>query len=82
MQRWLLKLLLMNKAFLYQAREPSIGVKLWFLLVRALTHRRALLFGFQSSLPALPVPPLKQTVDKFLESTKQLQVMPSVRSAV
>lgn len=71
-QRWALKLLLRNKAYLYSARAPTIGVKIWFMLVRCLTHRKPLTYSFQSSLPALPVPRLKDTVDRYLEYAEVL----------
>lgn len=72
-QRFLLRFLLSDKSFLYNSRSPTLYNKLWFLLVRCLTRRRPLTYTFQSSLPSLPVPELKETVAKYVESARQIQ---------
>jgi len=72
-QRYVLRMLLTDKSWLYNARSPTLWNKVWFVLVRWLTSRRPLTYTFQSSLPALPVPDLNDTVDKYLESARLLQ---------
>lgn len=72
-QRFLLKGLLRDKTFLYMARKPTTWLKMWGVMVKALTYKRPLLYSFQSSLPKLPVPPVEQTVKKYLDSAKLLQ---------
>lgn len=72
-QRFLLKRLLNDKTFLYMARKPTLWLKIWGTLVKGLTYKRPLLYSFQSSLPSLPVPPIAQTVQKYLDSAKLLQ---------
>jgi hypothetical protein len=72
-QRILLRLLLSDKTFLTNARNPTLWLKVWGLLVKMLTFRRPLLYSFQGSLPSLPVPDLKETVAKYVESARQLQ---------
>jgi hypothetical protein len=69
-QRTLLRVLLADKSFLYAARSPTLWTKTWFMLVRALTRGRPLLYSFQSSMPRLPVPPLSQTVEKVRSSRR------------
>ena len=73
LQHTALWLLLRNKAWLRTAREPSALVKAWFLAVKLLTRGAPLTFSYQSSLPKQPLPPLKATVDRYLEAAAQLQ---------
>ena len=76
-QRWALRLLLADKSFIYSARKPTLWTRVWFLLVRSLTRGTGisspLLYSFQSSLPHLPVPDLKETVARFVSSARLLQ---------
>ena len=73
LQRWALKLLLSDKTFVYQSRAPTLWVKVWFMCVRLLTHRKPLLYSFQDALPRMPVPDIRDTVAKYLESAKLIQ---------
>ena len=74
LQRTLIRLLLNYKGFLYNARKPTLGMKLWFFVMRLLVgHRRHSLYNFQSVLPSLPVPAIKDTCDRYLRSVKNLQ---------
>lgn len=73
LQRGLLKALLRDKTWLYMNRAPTLRVKAWALLVRALTRGRPLLYSFQSSLPPLPVPDLKDTVERYKSYARVLQ---------
>jgi carnitine O-palmitoyltransferase 1, liver isoform len=75
LQRWLLKLLLSWKGFLYTSREPSLAVKAWFMAVKILSgwfEGRPLLYAFQGVLPRLPVPSLEDTVALYLESVQPI----------
>mmetsp|Transcript_89030 Transcript_89030/g.237497 ORF Transcript_89030/g.237497 Transcript_89030/m.237497 type:complete len:562 (+) Transcript_89030:515-2200(+) len=57
---------------LEHGQKPSAFVKAWFFLVKALSGRKPSTYNFQGVLPKLPVPPLKQTCKKYLESVKPL----------
>lgn len=94
-QQALLRVLLSDKSFLYQARSPTALLKAWFVAVRCLTRGKPHIYSFQAcggglrhvsahahappslllqrALPHLPVPPLAETVRRYLESAKQLQ---------
>jgi len=72
-ERRVLKLLLTSKSWLYQARKPTIWVTLWYAIVRLFTKGKPLTYSFESSLPKLPVPVLKDTVEKYLANAKLLQ---------
>ena len=73
-QRVLIRVMLNYKGFLYNARKPTVGMKLWFMIMRLLVgKRRHSLYNFQSVLPSLPVPALKDTCDRYLASVKNLQ---------
>lgn len=51
---------------------PSIWTKLWIVLVRALTSKKPLLYSYQASLPRLPLPPVHDTVSRYLRSIRPL----------
>lgn len=69
-ERLLLKALLSDKAWLYQARSPGIWVRVWFVMVRALTRGRAYTYSFQGSMPRMAVPAIEDTVSKYLASAR------------
>ena len=73
-QRSILKLLLQYKGFmrLEHGQKPSSAMKLWFLLVKTLSGRKPATYNFQGVLPCLPVPPLRQTCEKYLLTVKPL----------
>ena len=53
-QRVLIRVMLNYKGFLYNARKPTLGMKLWFMIMRLLVgKRRHSLYNFQSVLPSL-----------------------------
>lgn len=76
LQRLLLKLLLQDNTWLYAGMGRTgfnSWVKTWFFLVRSLTYGEPLTYAFQRSLPRAPVPPLTDTVHKYLEYARVLQ---------
>jgi hypothetical protein len=77
-QRVVLRVLLKYRGFMYE-RKPSFVTKIWgawlkgiYAPHRFLASRHPLLYSFQSALPSLPVPPLQQTIDKYLTSVTPL----------
>eukprot|EP00123_Amoebidium_parasiticum_P017010 comp23677_c0_seq5/m.40540 comp23677_c0_seq5/g.40540 ORF comp23677_c0_seq5/g.40540 comp23677_c0_seq5/m.40540 type:complete len:718 (-) comp23677_c0_seq5:437-2590(-) len=73
LRRMALRTLLSYRGWLYQQpRTQSKRVLLWGALVQALTGRHPLLFSFSRSLPQLPVPGLKDTVDRYLTSIESV----------
>ncbi|XP_056595433.1 carnitine O-palmitoyltransferase 1, liver isoform isoform X2 [Triplophysa dalaica] len=50
----------------------SFKTKVWLVLVKLLSGRNPMLYSFQSSLPRLPVPPIKDTVRRYLDSARPL----------
>jgi len=71
--KYTLKLLLTYQNWMYEVRgKMSLTTKLWFMLIRVFGGRKPLLMSYQASLPKLPVPDLRQSVDKYLLSVKHL----------
>ncbi|GFY42836.1 carnitine O-palmitoyltransferase 1, liver isoform [Trichonephila inaurata madagascariensis] len=73
--RYILKLLLMYKGWMYEGRikKTSLKTYIWAALVRTLTaKRRPMLYSFQSSLPRLPLPSLEDTMERYLHSVRPL----------
>ncbi|XP_033823335.1 carnitine O-palmitoyltransferase 1, liver isoform isoform X1 [Periophthalmus magnuspinnatus] len=50
----------------------SYGTHLWMLLVKIFSGRKPMLYSFQNSLPRLPVPAVKDTCRRYLESVRPL----------
>jgi carnitine O-palmitoyltransferase 1 len=73
-QRSILRCLLNYQGWMWleHGQKATLGTKVWFSLVKALSGVKPSLYNFQGCLPSLPVPPLKQTTDKFLDSVKPL----------
>jgi len=73
-QRSILRCLLNYQGWMWleHGQKPSTFTKLWFGMVKALSGRNPSLYNFQGCLPSLPVPPLRQTTDKFLLSVQPL----------
>ncbi|XP_029008376.1 carnitine O-palmitoyltransferase 1, liver isoform isoform X2 [Betta splendens] len=46
--------------------------RVWMLLVRLFSGRKPMLYSFQNSLPRLPVPSVKDTCNRYLESVRPL----------
>ncbi|XP_028440603.1 LOW QUALITY PROTEIN: carnitine O-palmitoyltransferase 1, liver isoform [Perca flavescens] len=50
----------------------SWSIRLWMLLVKVFSGRKPMLYSFQNSLPRLPVPSIKDTCRRYLESVRPL----------
>lgn len=72
--RALLKLLFRYKGFLYEGPGQSAHLtKLWGGCVKVLCYfGHPLTYSYQSFLPSLPVPSLKATCERYLESVRPL----------
>uniref|UniRef100_T1E1Y6 carnitine O-palmitoyltransferase n=1 Tax=Psorophora albipes TaxID=869069 RepID=T1E1Y6_9DIPT len=75
--RYSLKLLLMYKGWMYEKRAPgskvSLPTRLWALFVKVLaTWNKPGLYSFQGSLPRLPLPPVHETMSRYLRSVRPL----------
>ncbi|XP_026062223.1 carnitine O-palmitoyltransferase 1, liver isoform isoform X1 [Carassius auratus] len=71
--RFCLKLLLSYHRWMFELHgRISTKTKVWATLVRLLSSRKPLLYSYQTSLPHLPVPSIKDTLERYLESVKPL----------
>ncbi|XP_015585917.1 carnitine O-palmitoyltransferase 1, liver isoform isoform X2 [Cephus cinctus] len=75
--RYTLKLLLMYKGWMYEARgkgsRVSITTKIWATMVKLLSGwNKPMLYSFQGSLPRLPLPSVQDTMDRYLRSVRPL----------
>ncbi|KRT82430.1 hypothetical protein AMK59_3641 [Oryctes borbonicus] len=75
--RYTLKLLLMYKGWMYEARAKgariSVQTRVWLLLVRILSGwNKPKLYSFQGSLPKLPLPSLHDTLTRYMRSVRPL----------
>ncbi|XP_062847047.1 carnitine O-palmitoyltransferase 1, liver isoform isoform X1 [Trichomycterus rosablanca] len=52
--------------------HTSLSTKIWLVLVKLFSGPKPLLYSFQSSLPHLPVPTVKDTIKRYLESVHSL----------
>ncbi|XP_026168064.1 carnitine O-palmitoyltransferase 1, liver isoform isoform X1 [Mastacembelus armatus] len=57
-----------------QARHGSVSwsTHVWMILVKIFSGRKPMLYSFQNSLPRLPVPSIKDTCRRYLESVRPL----------
>ena len=67
--RYTLKILLMYKGWMYEQRGKgrviSVHTRIWLLFVKILSGgTRPLLYSFQGSLPRLPLPSLRDTMQR------------------
>lgn len=67
--RYMLKLLLMYKGWMYEERGKNKSISkttmLWFYLVKLFYGwHKPMLYSFQGSLPRLPLPPVKDTMKR------------------
>lgn len=71
--RFTLKKLLSYHGWMFQPHgKVSTSTKVWMGLVKIFSGPKPMLYSFQTSLPHLPVPPVKKTVKRFLESVRPL----------
>ncbi|XP_076143199.1 carnitine O-palmitoyltransferase 1, liver isoform-like isoform X2 [Alosa pseudoharengus] len=72
--RTVLKALLSWHGWMYVPRGTvPLKVRLWSVLVRLFSgHRTPQLYSFQTSLPRLPLPSIKDTMERYLESVRPL----------
>ncbi|TRY93200.1 hypothetical protein DNTS_006322 [Danionella cerebrum] len=71
--RFCLKHLLSYHRWMFEQHgRISTKTKVWATLVGLLSSRKPLLYSYQTSLPHLPVPPIKDTLERYLESVKPL----------
>lgn len=75
--RYYLKFLLMYKGWMYETRSAggySLLSKVWLVNLELLFRfsRKPQLYSYQSSLPRLPLPALKDTISRYLRSIKPL----------
>eukprot|EP00128_Syssomonas_multiformis_P006040 Colp12_sorted_trinity150504_noHs@9833 len=72
-RRYILRALLGYKGYLYMdPKKTSWKVTVWGILLKLFTGPQPMLYGFQNSLPRLPVPSLKETIDRYLRSIHPL----------
>ncbi|NXQ28940.1 CPT1B palmitoyltransferase, partial [Alaudala cheleensis] len=71
--RRVLRLLLSYHGWMFEPHgHMSRSTRLWIALMKIMSIRKPLLYSFQSSLPKLPVPPVKATIARYLESVRPL----------
>ncbi|KAK5885572.1 hypothetical protein CesoFtcFv8_019270 [Champsocephalus esox] len=71
--RFCLKLLLSYHQWMFEQHgRVSNTTKIWVTLLRLLSSRKPLLYSYQTSLPHLPVPVIKETVSRYLLSARPL----------
>ncbi|XP_038237958.1 carnitine O-palmitoyltransferase 1, brain isoform isoform X2 [Dermochelys coriacea] len=61
--------------------HTSLATKFWLALVKIFAGRRPMLYSYQASLPRLPVPPIRDTVQRYLESVRPLLSDPHFQRA-
>ncbi|KAK2832856.1 hypothetical protein Q5P01_016745 [Channa striata] len=75
--RLCLKLLLSYHHWMFEQHgRISNTTKVWVTLLRLLSSRKPLLYSYQTSLPHLPVPAIKDTLSRYLESVRPLLTDP------
>ncbi|KAJ3583635.1 hypothetical protein NHX12_016325 [Muraenolepis orangiensis] len=71
--RFCLKLLLSYHRWMFEQHgHVSTTTKVWVTLLRLLSGRKPLLYSYQTSLPHLPVPTIRDTLSRYLESVQPL----------
>lgn len=82
-QRMILRLLLSYRRWLYLGpREKSNAVLLWGAVLKVFGGRNPLTYSFQDALPRLPLPPLKDTIARYLKSVHPLLSEEEYKEAV
>ncbi|XP_066439299.1 carnitine O-palmitoyltransferase 1, liver isoform isoform X1 [Eleutherodactylus coqui] len=71
--RYSLKKLLAYHGWMFEEHgKLSRSTRLWMGMVKLFSGRKPMLYSFQTSLPHLPVPAVKDTVKRYLESVRPL----------
>ncbi|XP_062402575.1 carnitine O-palmitoyltransferase 1, liver isoform isoform X2 [Sardina pilchardus] len=71
--RSVLKYLLSWHGWMYnQHGRMSLKSNIWMVLVRLFSGRKPMLYSFQNALPRLPVPSVKGTMRRYLDSVRPL----------
>uniref|UniRef100_M3Z9V2 carnitine O-palmitoyltransferase n=1 Tax=Nomascus leucogenys TaxID=61853 RepID=M3Z9V2_NOMLE len=71
--RYSLKVLLSYHGWMFAEHgKMSRATKIWMGMVKIFSGRKPMLYSFQTSLPRLPVPAVKDTVNRYLESVRPL----------
>eukprot|EP00127_Corallochytrium_limacisporum_P005425 Clim_evm37s204 gene=Clim_evmTU37s204 len=70
-RRYIMRALLSYRGWMYEPpKKQSYATLAWGGLLKLVTGKHPYLYSLQGALPGLPVPPVKQTVDGFLESVR------------
>ncbi|XP_041830596.1 carnitine O-palmitoyltransferase 1, liver isoform-like isoform X2 [Melanotaenia boesemani] len=72
MRLCLKQLLSYHRWMFEQHGKMSTTTKVWVALVRIFSGRKPLLYSYQGSLPNLPLPTIKDTVKRYMESVRPL----------
>ncbi|KAG8433947.1 hypothetical protein GDO86_012345 [Hymenochirus boettgeri] len=71
--RFILKQLLSYHGWMYEQHgKMSAVTKLWLTFVKIFSGRKPMLYSYQAALPRLPVPGIKETMQRYLESVRPL----------
>lgn len=71
--RYSLKVLLSYHGWMFAEHgKMSRATKIWMTMVKIFSGRKPMLYSFQTSLPRQPVPAVKDTMKRYLESVKPL----------
>uniref|UniRef100_A0A8C4QX66 Carnitine palmitoyltransferase 1Cb n=1 Tax=Eptatretus burgeri TaxID=7764 RepID=A0A8C4QX66_EPTBU len=71
--RNMLKLLLSYHRWMFQQHATiSFTTKVWLMIMKLFHSSTAMLYSYQAFLPRLPVPAVKDTMNRYLESVKPL----------
>ncbi|XP_020507696.1 carnitine O-palmitoyltransferase 1, liver isoform [Labrus bergylta] len=78
--RFCLKLLLSYHQWMFEQHGRISNItKVWVTLLRLLSSRKPLLYSYQTSLPHLPVPAIKDTLSRYLLSVRPLMADPDYK---
>uniref|UniRef100_A0A8C5MVR1 Carnitine O-palmitoyltransferase 1, muscle isoform n=1 Tax=Leptobrachium leishanense TaxID=445787 RepID=A0A8C5MVR1_9ANUR len=71
--RQTLRILLSYHGWMFESRgKTSLKTKAWAGCMKIMSKRQPMLYSFQMSLPKLPVPPLDDTIERYLQSVEAL----------
>ena len=74
LNRLAMRILLQYRAWMYE-RKPSLVTKIWGAMMKSFflgQGKSALMYSYQNAMPRLAVPPLKETINKYLRSVEPL----------